>query len=64
MDYEQMCQELKNTKRHYEAFRKKVQKLNIEKVMNNEKSFCIFGGPDLDPSAPNDQSMDERLSLD
>ena len=53
-DYEQMCQELKSTKKHYEAFRKKVQKLNLDKIMNNEKSFCIFDGPDLDQSALHD----------
>jgi len=51
IDYEQMCQELKNTKRHYDAFRKKVEKLNLDKIMDNEKSFCIFdgaGAADLD----------------
>lgn len=31
------------TEKYYTAFRKKLEKLNIDKIMENEKSFCFFG---------------------
>ena len=66
LGYEETCQELKNTKRHYDAFRKKVEKLNLDKIMDNEKSFSIFGGGDavdLDQNhlAVNEQTVDPGL---
>ena len=36
-------QDINLTEKYYIAFRKKLEKINIDKVMENEKSFCFFG---------------------
>jgi hypothetical protein len=36
-------QDIDLTDKYYTALRKKLEKINIDKVMENEKSFCFFG---------------------
>jgi len=56
LKYEEVCQELQETNKHYTEFRKKVKNLNMEKIMNNEKSFCIG-------SAETNEFSDQRNSF-
>ena len=43
-----MRKELNETKKYYHEFRKKVRNLDLEEIMQEEKSFCVFGAEDMD----------------
>jgi hypothetical protein len=59
-EFESLRQELISTKRYYETFKRKVNKLNLESVMENEKSFCFFGA---DHQGVDDSRIDESLDI-
>lgn len=54
----QEMNDLKTTKRHYEAFRRKIDALSIQKIMEDEKSFQFF-----DESSVNKNEMKKYKGL-
>ena len=49
-DADKIRKELNEIKKHYNEFRKKVRNLDVEEIMQEEKSFCVFGAEDMDAS--------------
>ena len=59
-EFESLRQEFLTTKRYYETFKRKVNKLNLESIMENEKSFCFFGA---DQEGVDESRMDESIDI-
>ena len=56
-DVDKMRKELNETRKHYQEFRKKVRNLDVEQIMSEEKSFCVFGAEDRDASKVDEEIL-------